>query len=192
MITIEMKGVTFMVSRKEYESIKHECMDLLNKAGIVLSPSETESLEIADFGLGRIRELGLQLITYINTNRCCAKELILLPFQTCPEHLHPPVNNEKGKEETFRCRQGLVYLYVPGPKTENPHSVIPANYNLYLTVWHEITLHPGEQYTIQPNTPHWFQAGKDGAIVSEFSSTSTDENDIFTDPNINRMPVITD
>jgi D-lyxose ketol-isomerase len=37
-----------------------------------------------------------------------------------------------------------------------------------------------------PNVPHWFQAGDEGAVVSEFSTHSTDENDIFTDPSIGR------
>jgi D-lyxose ketol-isomerase len=43
------------------------------------------------------------------------------------------------------------------------------------------------QYTIPPNTLHWFQAGEGGAIVSEFSSMSVDEKDVFTDPNIVRV-----
>jgi D-lyxose ketol-isomerase len=54
-------------------------------------------------------------------------------------------------------------------------------------VWHEIVLRPGEQYTIPSNTKHWFQAGDEGAVVSEFSSTSRDEADIFTDPDIERI-----
>jgi D-lyxose ketol-isomerase len=34
------------------------------------------------------------------------------------------------------------------------------------------------------------QAGAEGAIVSEFSSTSRDEADIFTDPQIQRIPEV--
>jgi D-lyxose ketol-isomerase len=56
-----------------------------------------------------------------------------------------------------------------------------------VNVWHEIVLRPGDQYTLPPNTLHWFQAGDKGAIVSEFSSTSTDENDLYTDPRIRRV-----
>ena len=41
-----------------------------------------------------------------------------------------------------------------------------------------------------PNTPHWFQAGNEGAIVSEFSTNSHDESDIFTDVRIMRIPEI--
>jgi D-lyxose ketol-isomerase len=54
-------------------------------------------------------------------------------------------------------------------------------------VGHEIHLEPGEQYTIYPDTPHWFQAGLRGAIVSEFSTRSTDEADVFRDPRIRRL-----
>ena len=60
------------------------------------------------------------------------------------------------------------------------------------TVYHEVILNPGEQYTIMPETLHWFQAGPDGAIVSEFSTRSTDETDVFTDPKIERATIIED
>lgn len=59
-----------------------------------------------------------------------------------------------------------------------------------VTVFHEIRLGPGEQYTILPGTKHWFQAGKSGAVISEFSTHSTDETDVFTDTAIVRMPEI--
>ena len=60
----------------------------------------------------------------------------------------------------------------------------------YFTVFHEICLHPGEQYTLVEDTLHWFQAGEEGCIVSEFSTRSVDEADIFTDIHINRMPQV--
>jgi D-lyxose ketol-isomerase len=91
-----------------------------------------------------------------------------------------------GKEETFRCRWGKVYLYVPGPKTENPSAKPPAGREAYYTARHEVELNPGDQYTLMPNILHWFQAGPEGAVVSEFSTTSRDESDIFTDPDIRR------
>jgi D-lyxose ketol-isomerase len=57
-------------------------------------------------------------------------------------------------------------------------------------VWHEVVLQPGEQYTVAGNCLHWFQAGPEGAVLSEFSTPSTDENDIFTDPDVRRIPEI--
>jgi D-lyxose ketol-isomerase len=53
-------------------------------------------------------------------------------------------------------------------------------------------LRPGGQYTIPPDTLHWFQAGPDGAVVTEFSSTSRDELDVFTDPRIRRTAPATE
>jgi D-lyxose ketol-isomerase len=50
----------------------------------------------------------------------------------------------------------------------------------------EVELQPGDQFTIAPDTLHWFRAGGKGAIVSEFSTRSRDETDIFTDPQIAR------
>ncbi|HOV34224.1 MAG TPA: D-lyxose/D-mannose family sugar isomerase, partial [Candidatus Hydrogenedens sp.] len=89
--------------------------------------------------------------------------------------------------ETFRCRWGKVFLYTEGEPVKNPKAIIPDDKRPYFTVWNEIELNPGEQYTIPPNTLHWFQAGDEGAIVSEFSSTSRDELDIFTDPEVVRV-----
>jgi D-lyxose ketol-isomerase len=151
----------------------------------VTTPAERDAIEVADFGLGDLERTGLQLLVYVNTERVCAKELVLFPGQTCPEHRHPPHDGSPGKEETFRCRRGLVYLYVEGPPTDDP-SARPPRPEHY-TVSHEIVLEPGEQFTILPDTRHWFQAGPDGAVVSEFSTQSSDELDVFTDPEIERV-----
>jgi D-lyxose ketol-isomerase len=179
-----------MINREEYESAVKKALEYLQKAGIVITPDEVQKLEVADFGLNELEKSGLEIITYINTDRCCAKELILFPHQTCPEHLHPPVDGDPGKEETFRCRWGTVYLYVPGDTEPSPACKPPAGSEPYYRVKHQVTLNPGEQYTINPGTPHWFQGGDHGAIVSEFSTKSRDEADIFTDPHIARLPII--
>ena len=139
---------------------------LLKDAGIALTNDEQDAIEVADFGLGRLEEVGLQIVVYVNTDRVCAKELVLFPGQMCPEHRHPPVGTDPGKEETFRCRSGSIVLWVEG------HG--------------EVELLPGDQFTIPPDTLHWFRAGDAGAIVSEFSTRSRDETDVFTDPLIVR------
>jgi D-lyxose ketol-isomerase len=139
---------------------------MLADAGIVLTPAERETIEVADFGLGQLDEIGLEIVVYVNTERVCAKELVLFPGQTCPEHRHPPVDGTPGKEETFRCRSGTVHLHVDGRD--------------------ELVLRPGDQCTIPPDALHWFQAGDEGAIVSEFSTQSRDDADVFSDPRIVR------
>lgn len=176
------------MNQRDIETARRRAEKYLLAAGIAITPAERESLEVVDFGLGRFEKLGAVILVYINTGRYCAKELVLLPNQTLPEHRHPPVNTDPGKQETFRCRWGELYLYVPGEPTLNPKATIPQEKKSCFYVRHEIILHPGDQYTIAPNTLHWFQAGEKGAVISEFSSTSRDERDLFTDPEIQRFP----
>jgi D-lyxose ketol-isomerase len=145
---------------------REQAAAMLAEAGIVLTPAEREAIEVADFGLGRLEEVGLQLVVYVNTERVCAKELVLFPAQTCPEHRHPATGDTPGKEETFRCRRGTVHLHIEGKD--------------------ELVLRPGDQFTIPPDTLHWFRGGDEGAVVSEFSTQSRDELDVFTDPRIVR------
>lgn len=179
-----------MITHEIAEAAQTRAAALLASVGIALTPAETTAIEIADFGLGELDSTGLEIVVYINTDRYCAKELVLFPRQTCPEHRHPPRANDPGKEETFRCRWGTVWLYVEGAATEAIAAHIPPGSESAYTVFHQITLTPGDQYTIPPNTRHWFQAGDAGAVVSEFSSPSDDASDIFTDPRIVRVPLV--
>ena len=109
-----------MLTEKQYRSAVAYTLDALRNAGILLTEEEKKKIEVADFGLGKLEEIGLQIITYVNTDRCCAKEMVLRPNQVCPEHRHVSgVENGvpfEGKEETFRVRRGTCYLYVDGAR----------------------------------------------------------------------------
>ena len=173
---------------RDRDKAKAQALELLRKARVVLTPEEKDNIEVADLGLDDVGHVGLQVVVYENNDRYCAKELVLLPRQICPEHKHPPIDHRNvGKQETFRCRWGKVFLYVAGDRTPKPGALVPARYRRHLNVWHEIVLHPGDQYTLPPNGLHWFQAGDRGAVVSEFSSASTDERDVYTDPRVRRV-----
>src|SRR3954470_19493877 len=158
-----------MISREELHEAQRYAAGRLREAGVVLADEERGRIEVADFGLGQLRETGLMLLVYVNTDRYCAKELVVYPGQLCPEHRHPPFAGTPGKEETFRCRLGSVELSVAGTET---------------------TLGPGDQLTIPPDTLHWFRGGPEGGGASEFSSRSRDELDVFTDPRIVRAPAV--
>jgi D-lyxose ketol-isomerase len=184
---LEAEKEEAMITNSELHAAQHRAAQMLAAAGIKLSPRERRQIEVADFGLGELERTGLELVVYVNTDRYCAKELVMFPGQTCPEHRHPNIDGQPGKMETFRVRTGKVWLYVEGPRTKKIKASVPAG---SYSVFHEIELKPGQQYTIPPNTLHWFQAGPRGAIVSEFSSTSRDESDFFTDPRIKRIPEV--
>ncbi len=159
-------------------------LSYLKKANIVLTEEEKANVEINEYEPCDYDDVGLGLIVYVNTERVCAKEMVLYPGQSCPEHWHVPSYRKEGKEETFRCRYGTVYLYVDGEgKKEDIVAKLPGT---KVTVFHEIILHPGEQYTLYPGTKHWFQGGPEGCIVSEFSTKSTDETDEMTDERLIR------
>jgi D-lyxose ketol-isomerase len=160
-----------VISREEHEAAQAYAAEQLAAAGIAISDDERAQIEVADFGLGDLRNVGLMLVVYVNTDRYCAKELVMYPGQLCPEHRHPPFDGTPGKQETFRVRRGTVRLWSGDD---------------------ELELRPGEQYTIPPNTLHRFQAGPEGAVVSEFSSTSRDDLDVFTDPRVVRAPAVDD
>ena len=165
---------------------------LYARAQIVLRPDELSNLEIADFGLGMFEEIGLSLVVYVNTAHYCAKEMALAPRQICPEHRHAPLPaiGYAGKQETFRCRWGSVELYLGGTgEAVRPVGVSEARAS-YFTASERVLLSPGEQFTIPPDTLHWFRAGAEGAVVSEFSTHSYDEYDLFTDPAIRRIPTV--
>lgn len=181
-----------MLSNEELARARRLTAEMLDHARIVLTPEEEAAIEVADFGLSDLERIGLQIVVYVNNERYCAKELVLLPGQTCPEHRHPPFDDGPGKTETFRCREGEVFLYTEGEPAPDPRARVEPPHDTGFTVWHEVVLRPGEQCTIPPNTLHWFQAGPDGAIVSEFSSPSRDDLDVFTDPAIRRETVVGD
>jgi D-lyxose ketol-isomerase len=173
-VTLDARGLA---------KIRERALAALDRAGIALRDEERQSLDVADL-VGEFDRTGLVELVYVNTPRYCAKELVLFAHQTCPEHWHPAVGSDPGKQETFRCRLGEVYLFVEGPPTPEPSVRPPVGDEAHYTVWHELHLRPGDQHTIAPNVRHWFQAGPEGAVVSEFSTTSRDETDLFTDPRI--------
>jgi D-lyxose ketol-isomerase len=170
------------MTEEEMALRREQAHDLFRKAAIVISAEEQASIETQDFELGDYERIGLAILVYVNYERYCAKELALLPRQTCPQHRHPPLTTNVGKQETFRCRWGTVYLNVPGEPSNSPGAIVPGGPGGSVDVFHEIVLKPGDQFTLPPNTFHWFQAGDEGAVLSEFSSISTDENDQFLDP----------
>ena len=182
-----------LMSTLDLAARQQEAATRIRKSGIHLKEEEVAGIEIADFGLNRFDELGLAILVYVNTDRCCAKELAMVPGQICPEHRHPPVDGQPGKEETFRCREGEVHLFLPGHKKDSGEkefalAMVPEDKRDTFTMFKHYHLKAGDQCTLKPNTPHWFVAGKDGAVVSEFSTNSKDEADIFTDQEIQRVP----
>lgn len=174
-----------MLTRSDYLLAQQRAARLIEEAGLPITESERARIEVADFGLGHLETEGVQILTWFATERIAAKVLVQFPWQTEPEHWHPPVGADPGKEETVRVAFGTLYFYVPGPPNLR-HGRIPAGKEKVYACRHEIVLHPGGQLTLPPGTPHWFQAGEEGAVFFSFSTCVRDGLDGFTDPAVIR------
>ena len=178
-----------MIRKSELEKARIDAAALIERAGICITSLERDKITAADFGLSNLRSEGIQILTLFETERIAAKILVLFPFQTEPEHWHPSVGNDPGKEEIIRALWGDLYFYIPGADTMKKGFLLEGKEDVY-TMRHEIDLTPGKQLILPPGTKHWFQAGAQGAVMYSFSTTVRDVMDQFSDSNIIRTTVI--
>jgi len=178
-----------MISQKEYAKVCREALALLDKAGVVLQEEERGQMSAHDFGLSHVRMEGAQILTLFETERIAAKVLVLLPHQTLPEHWHPRVGTDAGKEEVVRALWGELRAYVEG-RAGMKMGRIPEGKEAWYTMRKEVILTPGEQLLLPPGSKHWFQGGASGAVLYSFSSKVRDLQDEFSDPAVQRETVI--
>ena len=180
-----------MITRAEQQQARAAAVELFGKAGMVVSEQEQAVIDAVDFGLSNLKVEGAQILTLVQTARLSVKLLALMPYQTEPEHWHPPVDDDPGKEETVRHLYGDLFFYIDGPDTLS-RGFIPAGKQSVYTMRNEIVLQPGEQLTCEPGSKHWFQAGARGAVLFSFSTVARDILDCFTDPDVRRQTVVTE
>jgi len=180
-----------VLTRREFMAARERAVLAIREAGIPITEREAGHVEMADFGLSRLDREGAQILTLVATDRMAAKIIVLFPGQTLPEHWHPPVGADPGKEETVRVVRGVLRCYVPGAD-DMREGFIPEGKQEVYTVRHEVLLEPGGQITLAPGTKHWFQAGPEGVVAYSFSTVARDVLDGFTDPQIERVTRIAD
>jgi D-lyxose ketol-isomerase len=180
-----------MITGAEQKRAQERAAQMIRESGIRVSDEEAERIEVVDFGLSRLDVEGVQVLTLVQTERLSVKVLALFTNQTEPEHWHPPVGEDPGKEETVRVVSGTVYFYVQGENTFE-HGFLVEDKKEHYTMRHEIILKPGDQITLQPGEKHWFQARDEGAVMFSFSTVARDALDQFTDPNIVRIVKVVD
>lgn len=180
-----------MITRDEQLDAQRRAAEMIRAAGITITEDEARSIEIVDFGLSNLEQEGVQVLTLIQTERISIKVLVLFPNQTEPEHWHPPVGNDPGKEEVVRVISGTVYFYVPGENNFKEGFIVEGKQDCY-TMRNEVVMKPADQITLAPGVKHWFQARDEGAVMYSFSTIARDALDGFTDPNIERITKVTD
>ena len=180
-----------MITRAEQKRARERAAQMIAESGIRITEEEKNKIDVVDFGLSHLETEGVQVLTLVQTDRVSVKVLALFPNQTEPEHWHPPVGDDPGKEETIRVVSGVVYFYVQGQNTFKQGFLLKGK-EKYYTLRHEIILKPGDQITFQPGEKHWFQARDEGAVMYSFSSVARDALDQFTDPDIVRIVKVVD
>jgi D-lyxose ketol-isomerase len=158
---------------------------MIRLAGMELTDDEVARIEITDLGLGNLEAEGVQIATMVSTPRLAFKAIALFGGQTMPQHRHPVVGDDPGKEETIRVLSGECRLYVPGEDTL-ARGYVPGGKEDAYTVRNELVMRPGDQRTVEPGTWHWFQPGDDGMVVLSISTTARDTLDEFSDPAVVR------
>ncbi len=174
-----------MIYRSYEKKAQAWAYDFFRHAGVPIRPDEKDGIAIVDFGLNQFEKEGMHLFTMACTSRYAVKALAHLPWQTEPEHWHPPVGDDPGKEETVRVLWGTCIFYLPGD-TGIVEGKIPEGKKKVYTCRKELVLKPGDQITLEPGIKHWFQGGPEGAVIYTFSSTARDVLDGFSDPQVKR------
>jgi quercetin dioxygenase-like cupin family protein len=138
--------------------IVQQVKDLLKKGNIVV-PGQAQ-LEVSHhYGLERVHEYGITMITVIN-REYCKKLIVVLPGQKHPAQYH------QMKEETFHVLYGSLDLSLDG-KTQ--------------------AYGPGAVAVIGRGVQHAFESAG-GAVFEEISSTHFTNDSFYLDPEIAKNP----
>ena len=147
-----------LISEYKIRSYVHEVKAILNYNKIQLK--ENFDMEISHHkGISNFRKTGCFLFNIINKDYA-KKMLVLLPNQRHPLHFH------KKKEETFHIIAGTLVSRLNGKKR---------------------ILYPGDILDIKKNSWHDFQAGEEGCIFDEISTTSFKDDSFYKDNKIKKL-----
>lgn len=178
-----------MITRSEQAHTQRRAAEMIRRCGVPVTADELARIDVADFGLSDLQRQGVEILTLFQTDRIAGKILVMFPNQTEPEHWHPPVGSDPGKEETVRMIWGDLRFYIDGPDTLREGFIVEGKADCY-TCRHEIIMAPGQQLTLRPGQKHWFQGGRRGAVLFSFSTCVRDILDGFTDRRIVRQTVV--
>jgi D-lyxose ketol-isomerase len=95
-----------------------------------------------------------------------------------------------GKQEYFHILYGTGSLFLPGAPTSPPTYPPPTSRAAYVKARREVRLSPGVGCHLDANTAHSVVAGPEGLVLLEFSLTSRDPLDVYTDPDVRRITEI--
>jgi len=129
-----------MITASEKANAQQRAAEMMREAGIQIRDGVISRIEVVDFGLSHLEVEGVQVLTMVSTDRLAAKVLVLFPNQTEPEHWHPKVGDDPGKQETIRHIWGDLRFYVDGEDDIKEGFLVEGKEDVY-TLRHELVLH---------------------------------------------------
>ena len=102
------------MKKEIYEEARRKALSFYQKAHIVLTPKQEAGLEVADFGLNELESTGLELVVYVNTDRCCAKEMVLFsrqPARSTVMRRYPKFNMRERKRPSAAGTVRSIFMW---------------------------------------------------------------------------------
>jgi len=62
-----------MITEEQCAKDQQASFEPMRNAGLFVAEEERSQIEMADFGLGQFRKIGLGVPVYVTANSCCAK-----------------------------------------------------------------------------------------------------------------------
>lgn len=175
-----------MLRRSDEKRLKAKAIAMLKESGFPLTDRELDSIAVADFGLSNPDREGAQILTLFATERISTKLIVLFPGQYLPEHWHPPVGSDPGKEEIIRGYYGSI-IYGEEGEDNCREEYLPAEKKDFYSTRSIQRITPSDQVIIPSGKKHWLSGGNEGGIVLSFSTCVRDALDQFTDPGVKRI-----
>ncbi len=161
---------------------------LVLRSGFPIGEAELKTLQTNDFGLNNFEHEGFVFTDLLRTPFVRMTLMVFLPGQTLPQHKHPPHEDSPGKEESVRTLWGQFKVYVEGD-SHRQDLVFPESKEPYYTARKETVLEVNEQFSVPPDTAHWFQAGPEGAVVLAVQNRVNEDYNQFYDPQSTGCPI---
>lgn len=146
-----------------------------------------EEFWVADFNLKNFVDVGMAGIFWIiNTkHKYTGVEMFLLPGQSIPEHWHVATKDASTKFESCHVRYGSITLFTEGEAKPDVADRIPQYQREIVKARKEKVLNPGEiGFAEKEGEKHWFKAGPEGAIMTEYATVHDGDGVRFSDPSI--------
>jgi D-lyxose ketol-isomerase len=148
---------------------------------------KSDDFWVADFNLKKFPEAGMAGIFWVINmeHNYTGVDMFLLPGQSIPEHWHVSTDNAGAKFESSHVRYGSIILFTEGNEIPGVEERIPSFQKDVVKARKEKILLAGDVGSAEKEgEKHWFMAGPEGAIITEYATAHDGAGVRFSDSSI--------